>query len=410
MTFLLIVTSGLALVLLPWFVWMLAIVAAALTQRLGRRREQAPIESMSRFLFVIPAHDEAEVIGITVQSCLSVAYDRERFQVFVIADNCNDATATIAEQAGALVMVRTDLSRKSKGYALEDFFATEASNAAIRPHDAYVLVDADTSVAPDLLQKLDCALSRGDDFIQGYYTVRNADASWRTRMMTYAFSLANGVWLAGLDELGISVGLKGNGMCFRAIALKRFPWRAYGLVEDMEFAWNLRIAGERVRFLPEARVYGEMVSRGGVGAGSQRQRWESGRVALRAAFRPRLWASKHLSFFRKVACEIDLDFPPLSRLVMALALTTALATIVLVISRASSISCFVAGVVVFDWIVLVVYGLSPILILNLPVRYLGSLAFVPYYLAWKMSLGLLKRPQQWVRTPREATSEITPPR
>ena len=103
-------------------------------------------------------------------------------------------------------------------------------------------------------------------------------------MMTYAFSLANGVWLLGLERLGLGVGLKGNGMCFSSRGLRRFPWRAYGLVEDMEFALMLRARGERVRFLPEARVFGEMVSRGGPGAASQRRRWEAGRRSLRGKF------------------------------------------------------------------------------------------------------------------------------
>ena len=219
----------------------------------------------SRFLFLIPAHDEAGAIGITVRSCRSVAYDPERFQICVIADNCTDGTAAEAAAAGAVVVTRRDPARRSKGFALDDFFRGEIADPEVRPCDAFVLVDADTSVAPDLLAAFDRALGRGDDFTQGYYTVRNAEASWRTRLMTYAFGLANGVWPLGMDRLGLSVGLKGNGMCFRSSALRRFPWRAHGLVEDMEFAWQLRLAGERVRFEPSARVYGEMVSRGGPG-------------------------------------------------------------------------------------------------------------------------------------------------
>lgn len=401
---LLILDLLLVLILAPWFGLMALVVIAALWRRVFGKQARLEAATTSRFLFVIPAHNEAAVIGITVRSCLAVAYDPERFQVFVIADNCSDDTATIAEAAGAQVIVREDLSRKSKGFALEDFFQAATTNPTVRPFDAYVLVDADTSVAVDLLRVFDQSLRRGDDFVQGYYTVRNADASWRTQMMTYAFSLANGVWLAGLDQLGLSVGLKGNGMCFREAALRRFPWQAHGLVEDMEFAWKLRIGGERVRFQPLARVYGEMVSQGGMGAVSQRRRWESGRKALRASFRRDLWKSPHLAWLSKVAYQVELDFPPLSKLIVGLGF----ASIVGIIgtwfgSPRIGWNGILIGLATY-WAIFALFAISPIMTIDLPIRYLLSLVYLPYYMIWKLFVGLLKKPQQWVRTPREGSS------
>ena len=402
---LLLAAGGLALVLVPWFGLMALIVIAAIGGRLASRGLPGLLgpgdATQSRFLFVIPAHDEATVIGITVRSCREVDYDPERFQVCVIADNCTDATAEVARDAGALVWVRADLARKSKGFALEDFFATVATNPTIRPLDAFVLVDADTSVGPDILRAFDRSLARGDDFVQGYYTVRNADASWRTRLMTYAFSLANGVWLVGLDRLGLGVGLKGNGMCFRANALRRFPWQAAGLVEDMEFAWKLRVGGERVRFNPLARVFGEMVSRGGAGAASQRQRWEGGRQALRASFRPAISRSTELSWIQKILYRIDLEFPPLGRLAVGLIVASMLAVGSWLASGRSSPAVAVLAVCAIEWAILLTYVASPILVVGLPIRYVASLAYVPVYLVWKVSISLWRTPQQWVRTPRE---------
>ena len=390
--------------LLPCFGLMALVVIAAIWRRVSKQQVKISAAPSARFVFVIPAHDEEAVIGVTVRSCLTVNYDPERFQVFVIADNCTDETARTAEAAGAQVVVREDRSRKSKGFALEDFFRMTPTNALVRPFDAYVLVDADTSVSPDLLQVFDRSLRRGDDFVQGYYTVRNAEASWRTKMMTYAFSLANGVWLAGLDQLGLSVGLKGNGMCFRQAALDRFPWRAHGLVEDMEFAWNLRIGGERVRFEPLARVYGEMVSRGGSGAASQRRRWEGGRKELRSTFRERLWQSTHLSFWQKFVYQVDLDFPPLSRLVTALVLATIFGAVGAWAGLPKASWGALLLTIVSCWAILAAYVMSPIFVISLPIRYLTSLAYLPYYIIWKVCVGLLKKPQQWIRTPREVPS------
>ncbi len=401
-----VVTGILALAVSRWFALMAAILAAATRRRFVPRAPAAGVAGSTRFLIVIPAHDEAPVVGITVRSCLAVDYDPTRFQVVVIADNCADDTASVAEAAGAQVVVRTDPARKSKGFALQDFFAAVPANPSARPHDAYVLVDADTSVAPDLLRAFDQSIRLGDDFVQGYYTVRNAAASWRTRLMTYAFSLANGVWLAGLDPLGLSVGLKGNGMCFRAAALRRFPWRAHGLVEDMEFAWHLRIGGERVRFQPAAQVFGEMVSRGGAGAASQRQRWESGRRALKARFRQELRDSPHLSRVEKLVYQGELAYPPLGRLGISLGMVSALAIVGLVASGRRPEWWGIVGLLTLDWSIFAGYALSPILIVQLPFLSLLSLFYLPYYVVWKSSLRRLKPPGQWVRTPRESA----PPR
>ena len=404
----LIAAWALALALAPWFGLMALITGAALIGKLrGGDRYDTATASVSppRFLFVIPAHDEETVIAITVRSCLAVDYDLERFQICVIADNCSDSTASIAKTAGALVWARHDPERRSKGYALEDFFERVGTDPAIRPHDAYVLVDADTSVAPDILRAFTRSLTRGDDFIQGYYTVRNANASWRTRLMTFAFALANGVWLAGLDRLGLSAGLKGNGMCFRAAALRRYPWRASGLVEDMEFAWNLRIGGERVRFQPEARVYGEMVSRGGAGAASQRRRWEAGRRALRSSFRSKIGRSLHLTAVRKLLYLLDLEYPTLGRLGIFLGFATAtLATSRVAWSDGLGWQLALA-VIALEWACLVAYVASPIFVVGLSAGHLLDLLYVPGYLIWKASIGLGRAPLRWVRTPREVVSD-----
>lgn len=402
---LLLVELLLVVALVPWIGMLVAVMVAALARHLvGVRRLDPDRLPLTQFLIVVPAHDEAGVIAETVASCLKVNYPPDLFQVVVIADNCTDETGGVAESAGALVVARSDLTRKSKGFALEDFFDGVITHPSIRPAEAFVLVDADTSVAPDLLRAFDQSLAGGADFIQGYYTVRNADVSWRTRMITYAFSLVNGVWLAGTDALGLSVGLKGNGMCFRSSALARLPWRVHGLVEDMEYAWALRVAGERVRFDRNARVFGEMVSRGGSGAASQRRRWESGRKALRASVKPRLWKSSRLTGFRKLIYQIELGFPPLGRLVMGLVLASTLGFVGLWFSGLATLWVMLLLVPIVGWVGLAAYAISPLLIVDLPVRYLGSLLHFPYYLGWKLTVGLLRAPQQWVRTPREDAS------
>ncbi len=169
----------------------------------------------------------------------------------------------------------------------------------------------------------------------------------------------------------------------------------------MEFAWNLRIAGERVRFNPRAKVYGEMVSRGGAGAASQRRRWETGRASLRETVRRGLWKTPYLSSTSKMIYQLDLDFPPLGKLAVQLTLISMIAAAGFVWNQGSAGWLAVLGLVVIDWAILIIYASSPVYLIGLPVRYLFSAVHLPYYLGWKLAVGLIKKPQQWVRTPRE---------
>src|SRR5262249_25083461 len=110
-------------VLLPPFAFILIVSLAAVLRRRGpgERRKFGGLfdPPRRRCLVVVPAHDEQEGVAGTVRSCLAIDYPATLFDVLVIADNCSDDTAARAKEAGARVLVRSDATRKSKGYAIE---------------------------------------------------------------------------------------------------------------------------------------------------------------------------------------------------------------------------------------------------------------------------------------------------
>ena len=76
----------------------------------------------NRYAFVIAARNEANVVGHLIDSLHLQTYPSELFDIFVIADNCDDDTAEVAGQAGAFVYERHNLEKKGKGYALTELF------------------------------------------------------------------------------------------------------------------------------------------------------------------------------------------------------------------------------------------------------------------------------------------------
>jgi cellulose synthase/poly-beta-1,6-N-acetylglucosamine synthase-like glycosyltransferase len=350
-----------------------------------------------RFDVVVPAHDEEEGIGETVASLLSVDYPRELFRVLVVADNCTDSTAANAAAAGAEVLVRTDPEKRGKGYALDFAF----SRVLAGPAEAAVVVDADTVVSQNLLLAFAAALEDGARAAQADYAVRNPDASWRTRLLAVALGLFHAARSRGREKLGVSCGLRGNGMCFSREALLRVPHRSFSVVEDVEYGIRLGEAGIRVRYAGEAHVYGQMVA-GEKASRSQRRRWESGRTLLLRQHGLRLLG---LALRRrdKVLFDLALDVlvPPLS--IVAAYVATGLVA-ALVWSGAGPM-LRVAWVLCAAAIVLAVlrgWQLS-----HTGARGLVALLAAPFFVVWKLLLMLrkpLRRDGEWVRTMREKPS------
>ena len=87
-----------------------------------RPAEKKVTTPQKKFAVIVAAHNESAVIAPLIKNLLSLKYPRELYDVYVIADNCHDNTAEIAEKAGAIVCVRVDKEKKSKGFALEWMF------------------------------------------------------------------------------------------------------------------------------------------------------------------------------------------------------------------------------------------------------------------------------------------------
>jgi len=395
--------------ILPYFLFLLLIAVAAMR---ARRSQLTADEVRSRILIVIPAHDEESGVGLTVGSCRASAYPESLFSVVVIADNCSDRTAAVAADAGARVVERFDSVKKSKGYAIEFLIERLVESGEFDALDALVVIDADTTIDPELLRYFDADLQAGRDWVQCYYMVANPDQSWRTRLMAYAFSLINGVMLLGQSALGTSVGLRGNGMCFSTRGLRRMPFTSYGLVEDMEFSWTLRVVGETITFQPSVRVHGAMLGSAGLAAANQRRRWEFGRNEIRRKFLGPLLRSKQIGWWEKLISFFELSMPTMGSL---LPIYIGLSTLDLLAfwqtpsAYAPMMHWTLLSFSLLLTVSLGVYAISPFLAMRLPWRYAATLARFPLFIVWKLLISLRGRPKEWVRTARETRqhSELT---
>jgi 1,2-diacylglycerol 3-beta-glucosyltransferase len=361
-----------------------------------------------RLVVVVPAHNEATDIEATVTSLLNTDYPLANRRVVVVADNCTDNTAALARDAGAEVFERRNLELRGKGYALEHAFEKLTAEGLT---DAVVVVDADTIVSKNLLTACASRIAAGELVVQADYQVRNAETSWRTRLLHIAFTGFHEVRSTGRERLGVSCGLRGNGMAFSMEALRRVPHSAFSIVEDLEYGIALGKAGIRVAYAHDAWVQGHMPSEAKASE-TQRSRWEGGRRLIRSTH-GRALATGSLKQKDKLLADLaaDVYVPPLGQLGTAMIATSVVAlagsAVASHVTGRSWKSPLVAGVGVVG---LVVHVEEAWRRSGTGVNGLLDLVRAPIYVVWKIGRRIAERgtgsvPGEWVRTERSVDAE-----
>ena len=280
------------------------------TAWLASRRTSLPAGGPTqRFLILVPAHNEEELLPSLLNNLNQLDYPRSLIAVHVVADNCTDNTANLARQHGAVVHERTNREKRGKGYALQ-WLLQQIWQSNV-PHDAIVILDADSIVSENFLRVMDARLARGERAIQAYYAVRDPDRSRSVSLRYAALAVLHYLRPQGRMVLGGSAGLKGNGMVFVADLIKTHEWSA-SLTEDIEFHMGLVLAGERVTFAPDAIVWAEMPDTL-ADSHTQNVRWEQGRMEMVRHYVPQLlqqaWARQSFVLFD---AAIEQLIPPFS--------------------------------------------------------------------------------------------------
>jgi cellulose synthase/poly-beta-1,6-N-acetylglucosamine synthase-like glycosyltransferase len=379
----LLLTGLLTVAAAPASVLLLALTAGAMIPI--RRKSRNPAKKL-HMVALIPAHDEEKHIARCVASLLA-AGDRDDFEVWVVADNSSDLTPLVAFLAGASVLVRKDERRKGKGYAL-DFGFQKLMAAGV---EAFLVIDADSVVSPNLVREMRACLEQGADAAQSRYRVKDPAFGFRRKLMDLALLGFNVLRPLGRDRLGLSAGLFGNGFALTSDTLRSVPYKADSVVEDLEYHIHLVRGGYRVRFVNSATVYGEIPT--GVAASSQRSRWEGGRLRMAREWIPEL--VRDLARMRWRSSEPLADLMTLPLGYQALALTA-----LLVVSPGP-----------MKWLAIAqfgIIGLHVVVAASFGERFpwsLGVLGGVPFYVAWKLTLltKIVRSSQpgaQWVRTRR----------
>lgn len=229
-----------------------------------------------RFMAIIPAHNEEAVVGNLIESLKRQNYNKELYDIYVIADNCTDNTAQVAKEAGTIVYERFNNTKKTKGYALDWFLQQKIEEDA--PYDAFFVFDADNIVDSNFIKNMNKKLCQGEDVVQGYRDIKNPTDSWITAGYAIFYWTMHRFYHLARYNIGLSPLLNGTGFMVRFDVVKpEGGLKTVTLTEDIEFSLKRIIKGKKLGWATDAIVYDEQPV-GFKQSWSQRSRWTVGHM------------------------------------------------------------------------------------------------------------------------------------
>lgn len=342
---------------------------------------------------LVPAHNEASGIAGTVKA---LRFSAPNCRILVVADNCTDKTASLAQRAGADTIIRSDPDHRGKGFALaygRDFLAKD-------PPDVVVVIDADCRLSEGSIARLvEKAITSGGPVQSVNLLERAAANSPLVDISNFAMLVKNLVRARGLARIGGGVLLFGTGMAFPWKLFARLDLATSNAVEDIELGLALARRGVKVSFEDGALVTSPAASI--ADSKGQRSRWEHG--FLQAAVRnglPMLLSGLRQRSRHLVVIGAHMLVPPLAMLFLLSIF------MLLVVSIISLWSGYFAPlfVLLFSFFAAITVLLAAWWREGRDVITYKSLMRIPFYIVWKIPIYLgffISRQTGWNRTRRD---------
>jgi cellulose synthase/poly-beta-1,6-N-acetylglucosamine synthase-like glycosyltransferase len=371
-------SAGVLAVILFWVTYNICILVAGIrrkSERTYRKTTESP-----RFSLIVPAKDEAPVIGRCLTALLNLDYPRDKMEIIVVDGNSKDATFIISSELskknpGAIKVLRESGS-KGKPYAL---------NVAL-PYVSGEIVgvfDADSVPEPGALHKISTYF--GDQkvvAVQGKGKSLNAKSNLLTRIASVEEEAWFEALLAGREKLNLFIPLTGSCQFVRTEVLRQLGgWNEAALTEDVEFALRLVEKRYLVKYAPNVVSWQETPS----SLNSlflQRCRWYCGYMVA---------ALKYGRLLKRVSRKVvDAEIMLFGPFVMLLCLVSYVNwAINLTFLPQTGLDIFFSAIIVaLTTVSLLSVGIA--LVFQEPYIKLRSLIFIPFiYVYWLIQVGIV---------------------
>jgi cellulose synthase/poly-beta-1,6-N-acetylglucosamine synthase-like glycosyltransferase len=241
-----------------------------------------------RTAILIPAWNEAAVIGASIDRLMLLDYPRAALRIFVVDDASTDDTpdviqAKAVEYPGNVVHLRREVGGQGKAHTLNHGLTSILDDDWMQ---AILIMDADVIYEPESLRRMTCHLADpGVGSVTAYIKEGCRPGNYLTRFIGYEYVTAQAAARRSQNVLGAVACLAGGAQLHSRANLEAIGGRfdASSLAEDTIATFLTQLAGNRVLFEPHATVWAEEPGSIG-GLWKQRQRWARGNVQVTRRF------------------------------------------------------------------------------------------------------------------------------
>jgi len=225
-------------------------------------------KTQRRFVVLIPAYKQDEVIEHTVLAILSQSYPQRMFDVTVISDHQDEMTNMRLAQY-PITLLTPNFAESSKAKSLQYAILNLPE---FKIYDAVIILDADNIVEQDFLQTVNDAYeTSATRAIQTHRVSRNRDTA-AARMDAIFEEINNAIFRKGHINVGLSSALAGSGTIFDFNWFKTNVMRTKTSGEDKELEAMLLRQQIFIDYFDDILVYGEK-QRTTAKLNEQRGRW-----------------------------------------------------------------------------------------------------------------------------------------
>ena len=207
----------------------------------------------NKFAILIPARNEEDIIENLINSIKKQKYDKDCYDIYVIANNCTDNTIKVCKELKVNVIECID-NIKNKGDALRYAFSCLKND---EKYQAYAIFDADNVVHPKFLSKINIALNKGYDVVQGNRESKNPNDTWISSSYTLFYLVQNYFFNRARIRMGFSSSINGTGFAVTKNIIDRYGFETKTITEDIEYAGICSLNDVKIYYEEEAITYDE---------------------------------------------------------------------------------------------------------------------------------------------------------
>ena len=226
------------------------------------------------FAIIIPARDESLVISNLLDSIKRQSIKVNTKDIYIIVESRKDKTVEIAKSRNINIVYRRDLTKKRKGYAIDD--AVKKILKTKKHYDMYFIFDADNILDRNFFKEMIKSYKKGYDIGIGYRNTKNGNSNIYSAASSLTFSMINTFSNNYKVKHNLTLTVSGTGFYIKGEILEKlggYPFNS--LTEDYELSLYAVLNNLTSTYNTKAKYFDEQPTSYSVTI-KQRTRWVKG--------------------------------------------------------------------------------------------------------------------------------------